>query len=294
MTLLKGTDVSVWQDLNSTSQMYDPIKTRKMGGYFVGIKVSQSNWADPDFVMNWANCKKILYRMPYHFLVWNADPKIQAEKFWSLIENDLVDVLPLICDFEWWQTTPSNAMDIVYNFLERMKQLSSPLPLGIYTAKSFWDVYGSKNDYWKQYKLWLCDIEGSVPIPLPWTRWDFHQYTFSLNGPAWGAESLDLDGDYYNGTLEQMMLEYSLSPLEDVIAPPVVGQPLFMRVIKNVNIRSGPSTSYADVGDYYVGDIVGPVLNVAGGKSGAWVQVGDSRWVCVSDIYQNNYLVKVG
>jgi len=129
---------------------------------------------------------------------------------------------------------------------------------------------------------------------LPWTKWDFHQYTFNLNGPEWGAESLELDGDYYNGTLQEMMAEYNLSPLEGVTPNPIVGEPLCMRAIKNVNIRSGPSTSYADVGDYYVGDIIGPVLNVAGGKSGAWVQIGASRWVCVSDIYQNNYLVKAG
>ena len=50
-----GVDISVWQDLNSTPQMYDPWKTRKQNGVFVGIKASQANWIDPDFIMNWNN-----------------------------------------------------------------------------------------------------------------------------------------------------------------------------------------------------------------------------------------------
>jgi hypothetical protein len=137
----------------------------------------------------------------------------------------------------------------------------------------------------------LCDIQGEVPVPYPWDKWTFHQYTFKLNGPLWGAESLDLDGDYYNGTLQDMIKEFNLPPLDgEIIVPEPPDTGFMMKCIKNVNVRTGPATSYPDVGDYYVGDLVGPVLDIGGGKSGAWIKIAEGRWVCVTDNYNNVYL----
>jgi hypothetical protein len=208
-----GVDISVWQDSNSTPQMFDPAKTRAKGGSFVGIKVSQATWADPDFLMNWATCRPVLYRMPYHFLTWDVSARLQAETFWRLVETDLWGVLPLVCDFEWWSVVPSQAMDVLYNFTYYLDRLCNPLPQGIYTAATFWAEHGTKSDYWKQFMLWLCDITGPVEVPEPWEQWDFHQYTFKLDGPEWGAESLGLDGDRYNGTLWEMIQKYKLPDL---------------------------------------------------------------------------------
>jgi len=69
-----GIDVSKWQDDNSTPQMFDPVRAKQRGASFVGIKVSQAGWADPDYAQNWANCRRWLYRMPYHFMTWDVDP----------------------------------------------------------------------------------------------------------------------------------------------------------------------------------------------------------------------------
>jgi GH25 family lysozyme M1 (1,4-beta-N-acetylmuramidase) len=208
-----GIDISVWQDNNSTPQMFDFTKARAMGASFCGIKVSQASWLDPDYILNWRRCRDQLYRMPYHFLVWDVPAKLQAETFWKAVEADPFGILPLTCDFEWWKTIPSNAFDVIYNFTYRLEQLCSPLPQQIYSAYYFWKQYGTRADYWKKFALWLCDIEGDVEVPLPWERWDFHQYTFKLPGPAWGAESLDLDGDRYNGTLAQMIARFALPEL---------------------------------------------------------------------------------
>ena len=202
--------------------MFDPWKTRAMGGYFAGIKVSQANYADPDYILNWAHCKNVLYRMPYHFLTWTTSANLQAETFWRLLEPEHHAMLPMVVDFEWWNVVPAKAMDILYAFTERLKDLASPLPMGIYTAKSFWDPNGSTANYWKQFHLWLCDIAGEVPVPKPWSTWKFWQYTFKLDGLAWGAESLDLDGDYYNGTLADMRAEFSLPELDGLTQPPVI------------------------------------------------------------------------
>lgn len=276
----QGIDISVWQDKNSTPQMFNPVKARDRGASFVGIKISQANWADPDYMQNWANCRPYLYRMPYHFLTWDISPKRQAEVFWSLIEKDTFGVLPLTCDFEWWRTVPARAMDNLYNYMERLKTLAFPLPMQIYTAKTFWDPNGSTTAYWKQYGLWLCDITGAVEVPKPWTKWDFHQYTFKLFGPDWGAESLDLDGDWYNGTLVEMKSRYNLPDL-DGMTEPVPSDPkpvneLRMRVLGDgLRVREAPNTS-APVVDYLSQDQVIKVEDVV--VTETWAKLGDKQF----------------
>jgi len=279
----QGVDISVWQDNNSTPQMFDPVRARQRGASFVGIKVGQASWADPDYAQNWANCRRWLYRLPYHFLTWDVSPRRQAEVFWSLLEKDTFALLPLTVDFEWWKTTPGNAMDILYNFTERLRYLSAPLPMGIYTAKSFWVPNGSTAPYWKQFYLWLCDISGAVEVPAPWERWTFHQYTFKLHGPDWGAESLDLDGDYYNGTVEDMRTQFGLPELEPVEPPASVplpvGEPLRMQaLVEGQVVRRGPGTSFEKVGQLRAGELVN-VLGVGG--SDVWVEIEPGQWAAV-------------
>lgn len=274
-----GIDISVWQDDDSTPQMFDPIRARKKGCSFVGIKVSQGDWEDKDYTMNWRNCKNWLYRMPYHFLTWDVPPRKQAEIFWSLIEKDPGE-LPLIADFEWWKVTPPDAMDRLYNFTYRLKQLCDPLPRGVYTALTFWKEHGSTAAYWKELDLWLCDIAGAVDVPAPWESWTFHQYTFKLDGIAYGAESKDLDGDWYNGTLDQMISRYGLEALHELEGPakPEPKTGMRMKVIAStLNVRSGPATSYQVIRKLRIGDQV-DVLGLDG--SNVWVEVAPGEWAC--------------
>jgi hypothetical protein len=289
MTNAHGVDISVWQDQNSTPQMFDPYKARSKGASFVGIKVSQANWADPDYAQNWAHCRRVLYRLPYHFLTWDVAPKRQAETFWSLLEKDPGE-LPLTCDFEWWKTVPSRAMDILYNFTYRLKQLCDPLPKGIYSAFSFWRPNGSTDDYWKQFHLWLCDIEGDVQVPKPWDTWAFHQYTFKLPGPEWGAESEGLDGDYYNGTLEEMMARFNLPALTGMDQPTPLPSSAIVQV-DNLFLRSWAGQANNIIGQLDMGavvDILERRPDPAG--NGEWLRVKANGWV--AGTWLNNTFVK--
>lgn len=237
-----GIDIAVWQDNNSTAQFFDPTKALAMGVSFVLIKVSQANWIDPDFVQNWAVSKKHLYVGGYHFMTWDVPARKQAETFWGAVKNVISGTLPLFVDFEWWtkMAAPANALNMLYDLLERLKQLAGGHPLGIYTSKSFWDEMRAKakaagvtltkdadDPYWTQYALWLCDINPPVPLPSPWKRWDFRQWTFKLPGLMYGVESQDLDGDYYNGTVDEMIARYNLPDIglgtEHHVYLPIVG-----------------------------------------------------------------------
>lgn len=270
----KGADWSKWQDNNSTPQHVNFELARRGGHSFACIKASQALYADPDFIINWANAKRWLYRSPYHFLVWDISPLQQAQIYWSLLANDPPE-LPLWVDFEWWSTIPKNAFDILQKFLEKLKTLTPGRPLGIYTAKSFWDQYGSKDNYWAQYLLWLCDITGPVEVPKPWNTWDWHQYTFKGDGIRLGAESNDLDLDQYNGTLEQMQARFKLSPLpEAIIVPSNVG-----RVVANgLRLRAEPNTSSYVMGGLNAGTDV-EILERVNDVQGTWLRVSTQGWI---------------
>lgn len=268
----QGADWSFWQDNNSTPQTVNFELARRGGLSFGMIKTSQALYADPDYMINWANAKRWLHRSPYHFLVWDKSPLQQAQVYWSLLAND-PPKMPLWCDFEWWSTIPKNAIEILQKFLEKLKTYTT-LPLGIYTAKSFWDQYGSRDSYWTQYLLWLCDINGPVEVPKPWAAWDFHQFTFKGDGIRLGAESQDLDLDQYNGTVEEMEARFGLDPLPDVETDTSnIGRV----TVNGLRLRSGPGIHYAVQGSLQAGTDV-EVLERQIVSGDEWVRVNVTGW----------------
>jgi lysozyme len=220
MTRAHGADFSVWQDDKTTPQKVDFTKARAAGLDFAFIKASQAAWADPDMIYNWQAAKDAgLLRGAYHFLVWNVDPVRQADFFCGLLHQCPPEI-GYVCDFEWWQTIPSNALDICRRFVERVEANTGKPPF-IYTAPGFWNQYGSKDEKWARYPLWVAHWGATNPIvPAPWKAWTFWQYTAKGSGKQYGAESADLDLNWYNGTVAELHAAYGKP------APPPVVDPL--------------------------------------------------------------------
>lgn len=203
-----GMDSSVYDDNKVTPQRPDFVTAKANGILFDVARASFSLYEDKDFDINWNN--KVLAGIPqsaYHFLVWEKSPEEQANFYWSVIK-DKITTQTLWTDFEWWSTIPSNAFDILYRFLERLKILAPNNRIGIYTAKGFWDQYGTKDPYWLQYDLWLAHWNSSPPIstaeiPLPWKNVVLWQYSGHGDGKYYGMESNDVDLDYFMGTKEE-------------------------------------------------------------------------------------------
>lgn len=209
-----GCDVSIWQDDNSTPQQVDFRKMFGAGARFVFVKASQSNWIDQDLIYNWTSARSAnLVRGAYHYLTYDVSPIVQADYYWSLMRNDTGD-LPLTVDFENRAAglTRARASGDLRAFCERLTQLSGRLPM-IYTSPGYWGEFGTTDVYWKQYRLWLAHYTAVDPItgqykaptiPLPWTDWLFWQYTSHGDGKLYGTESLNVDMDNFNGTLDQL------------------------------------------------------------------------------------------
>jgi len=256
-----GIDVSRWQDNNSTAQQMDFTKSVAMGAKFVFIKSSQRLWTDEDILYNWKTAKVAgLLRGAYHFLDWDVSPKDQAQYAWSVIQNDPGELPPVI-DFEYWNPPPANAYDMLWNYVIEMERLSGKKPI-IYTGVFFWESYGTQADVWKNYPLWIASystqeyMEYNLDRLTPWNKWHFWQYTSKGDGIAFGAESLNLDMNYFNGTLDELkvfsgseIIQEPELPINQVILPT-------LKVIRNVFVRITPSTAIKEIATRYPGEVV--------------------------------------
>ncbi len=210
MTIL-GIDISKW-DGN-----WDATKAKQAGATFAFIKASQATLTDPQFLINWQKAKDAgLIRGAYHYLDYTKSGVDQANYFADLLKNDPGELPPVI-DYELRRTdnNPSAALGFLRDCLDQLtkrtelfEDASIKRPM-IYTGPAFWVEYGdqTKRDYWIQFPLWNAHwITSNTPtVPLPWTMWQFWQFTAKGPGEAFGSESLSMDMNRFNGTLNELM-----------------------------------------------------------------------------------------
>jgi lysozyme len=206
--LAMGCDISAWQDDYTTPKVVDFKQMKAAGMSFVYLKSSQSTWMDRTFIDHRDAAEEAdLMWGAYHFLSWD-DPIKQADYFSMLLANNSGD-LPPICDFEWWKTTPSNAVGMLAQFIQRVKTNLERQP-GIYTAPGYWTPNGSVNPFFADCPLWIAHWRVKTPIvPKPWTDWEFWQDTDKGDGRYYGVESKQIDIDYFNGTVEELKAKYA-------------------------------------------------------------------------------------
>jgi len=202
-----GLDISVWQDDNATPQHVNFDKAVINGVDFVFIKASQ-RVADPDFIWNWKAAKNAgLLRGAYHYLDWRVSELEQAKLFVSLLAGDPGE-LPPVCDFEMREFAPS--VDVMrgklWNFLTYVERETKKIP-AIYTGYYYWSEFGSTDNGWARYPLWLAwyrIAENKLKIPAPWKKWTFWQYDDKGDGLKYGCESKQVDMNWFNGTVADM------------------------------------------------------------------------------------------
>ena len=214
MTVL-GIDISRWQNNITTPQVMDFAKAKQAGANFAFIKASQATWKDRDFVMNWANCKAAnLPRGAYHFMDWTTSAANQARYFASVLVDDPGE-LPPVADFEYRKGAPvkAKATEELYSFVSNVEQALGRQVM-IYTAPYYWREFfsGAHANHFADRPLWIAHYGVSRPtVPAPWNVWTFWQYSAKGDGRLFGAESLDIDLDYYNGTLDQFNAAFNLT-----------------------------------------------------------------------------------
>jgi len=201
-----GIDISVWDDENSTPQMFNFAKAKEAGANFAYIKSSQSYWMDQDFILNWDFARRSgLPYGAYHYFTWDASPVRQMDFFWGLLKNN-EGTLPPVIDYECRTKVPAQktAITTLKNAAEYFTKISGIVPM-IYTGPGYWNEFGSQDRYWLKYPLWIANYYKKAPtIPLPWNTYLFWQFTDKLDGIKFGGEAKELDGNYFNGTVQQL------------------------------------------------------------------------------------------
>lgn len=213
-----GTDCSFWQDNDDTSRAIDFRKMKSSGAEFVILRAGQNKWQDEDFSRYWKDSKGILPRGSYWFFDSRVDPKTQAQLWVNALGDDLGE-LPMWCDFEDTYRGAYHGWKQWYNFMVEIQRLLPDKQIGVYTGYYFWientlqvGIPSISLQWFAQFPLWIANYNvGSPLIPRPWSTWELWQFTDAGDGTKYGVESLNIDLNYFNGTIEDFRIRYNLT-----------------------------------------------------------------------------------
>jgi lysozyme len=261
---VRGPDVSFHQDAPTTPQQIDFAKMRAAGASFVIIRAGQNAWADPDLSYNLLEARKAgLPVGVYFFYDSRVSPESQADLFLSLTRGIPLE-LGMWLDLEENYGGSYRGWQNWKKCLMRLK--GSGQDVGIYTAPAYWVLNRPTNtiewDYFKSFPLWIAHYGVSAPlIPRPWDYAILWQIGTPSVGLEYGAESIELDMNYWYGSPESFRAYFGLGATQPPTEPPTEGETMTVykgtvTATATLQVRNGPGTNYADVGDLHYGDKV--------------------------------------
>lgn len=199
-----GCDISHWNG------DVDFAKMKAAGASFVIIKASQSGWEDMHFRRYWKAAKEAgLLRGAYHYLDWTRPVLDQAHFFVSVLMDDPGE-LPPVLDFEERHNIPARnpAWSAATIFLKTVELALKVKPM-LYSSPGFLAEYGPTAGGEQPWPLWIAHYGVATPtLPIGWKRWEFWQYTAKGDGKLYGCESKNVDLNYFNGTVEELLQKY--------------------------------------------------------------------------------------
>jgi len=226
-----GVDVSRWQGNIRWA------KTKEAGAEFTFVKATEGySWEDPKFLQNIEGAKAAgLLTSAYHYFKADLNPLNQANWFLALVGEAEAEFgkleLPVAVDVEEIPNTPGFESRLL-TFINRVIDVRGRNPI-LYTNPGFYRSHLS-NTNWANYSdLWIAHWNVLEPgYPATYPDWTFHQYTNQGDGKEFGAESLAIDLNRFNGNLEAL-LDYAQ------IIPP--GNTI--KLLYGTNIRLTPQFS---------------------------------------------------
>lgn len=303
--------VDVWEG----SLEINEAEFRKGGVEFIFVRLNDMNGGhhkDTGFDKQWAEAKDFI-RAPY--FVYN--PWVSGAVNYSYMRSILpADVTTIALDVEVKYTgySPTTYAQEVEKCIGSMRAAGyTPI---IYTGGgylnllSYWlkyveywwaryptFMYPASATYltWEQLKAkldaiaWYPAVGGIIPGPC--ALWQCSGDRYILPGT-----NRTLDINVFNGTPQDMVKRYKfpdvqvperLRPSYEVYLPVIIAPAtdpipettgLKFKVLRQMNVRSGPGVGYADIGDLITGEIV-TTSNVAGGNS--WIEIAPGKWVAV-------------
>lgn len=221
--MISGVDVSVYQDLNTTPQKINFAKMRAAGAQFVFIRCAFGTQIDEDFYDNW-NAAKVAGLLRGAYCFWDyrtgaAKPSAQIARWMALLSADPGEMPPAI-DVEQpnakWPALPPSAvvLDTIWQFDNAVRTILKRETGGVLYSNPAGIISRMipAPAWLTAMQLWVANwyvqpeyILANRNWTLPWKKWTFWQQGLGKGrGPEFGVESLDIDMDYFNGTLEEL------------------------------------------------------------------------------------------
>lgn len=175
------------------------------------LRAGQNLWRDRAFDVSWKNAKEAgLLRGSYWFYDSRANPKRQAEKWAETLGNDPGE-MELWCDFEERYGGAFGGWKHWYDFMEALKALLPNKKIGVYTGYYYWNEFARGVDYFGQYPLWIAWYNTTPPkVPSVWNDWTYWQFTDDYPSTGWGAESNEIDMNYFAGSEADFLARYGV------------------------------------------------------------------------------------
>lgn len=223
------------------------------------IRVGQNLWPDSKFQINWDAAKaRGMKRGAYWFYDDRVSPGVQAQLVADLLQIDQPE-MELWCDWEKTYGGSFSGLKNVVAFMQAVEQTLLSTSVGMYTGYYFFRehsnaiVNASQYNYLKTKPLWLAwytSNPAEVKIPAPWTDLDLWQWGTPAVGAQYGVQSVEIDMNWFNGTLADFEDQYGETSMS------LTYHKVKATSTPYLNIRSGPGSSFQDIGDLYPGDVV--------------------------------------
>jgi lysozyme len=260
-------------------------KAAAEGVTFAAIRATIGNYyTDTKFEENWTGAKNAgIYVTAYHVVLPDQTARSQIDRFLDVLGSRIAQAdLPLAMDVEL-DRGESRAVitKVVRQCLEFTEEVANRKPM-IYTRASFFNWYVEPSPVWAEYDLWIARYASqpwfgdSDPYkPRDWDTWRFWQYSDRGDGDKYGAESLSIDHNWFNG--DKAALDAYVDPQKP--PPPTdVPNPIGKVVVTaepHINVRSSPNVSPSnDLGDLKPG-----VELYVFEEFGEWVLIGGNVWI---------------
>lgn len=194
----KGIDVSNWQSSIDWEQVKDA------GYQFAFMKATEgTDFIDHPFDQYRREARDAGLKVGYYHFFQPEEPvDEQVNLFCAAVGKAEPDALRLVIDAEdnsLWQKFPvEQRAQMVEQFLTGVQNKLGMTPqVGIYCSRDFADEMLGNAPELKNCSLWIADWgPHEPPIPAPWDKWDFWQYTDAGNVPGI-PDKVDLD--VFNG-----------------------------------------------------------------------------------------------
>ena len=218
--MISGIDVSKWQDNNATPQQIDFTKAAGAGAKFVYIRAALGASMDEDFKYNWQAAGNAGLLRGFYFAPKFEQQQLPQVNLWRSLIQGYPCELPPALDVErvnLGKIEAGNAVPAIKYYLDTIEAVVGRKPV-FYTNPDLLKNYLKPFPAWLvQYDLWIA-LYGTLAAAniKPFLQWRLWQYTDKGNGAAYGAESAQIDLDYYNGT-ENEMRAWAGLPLVDTV-----------------------------------------------------------------------------